>query len=85
MGFQPGNRQFGQAQGNQGIARRHTAMYAAHEIPQIDTEIAQKGHFRMETIYNLRLIETFEERPILPKYKEGDNFNRRNTRKYFED
>jgi len=41
---------FGQAQGNQGIARRHTAMYAAQEIPQIDTEIAQKGHFRMETI-----------------------------------
>jgi len=23
--------------------------------------------------------ETFEERPILAKYKEGDNFNRRNT------
>ncbi len=29
--------------------------------------------------------ETFEERPIMPKYKEGNNFNRRNTRKYFED
>ena len=27
-------------------------MYAAQEIPQIDTEITQKGHFRMETIYN---------------------------------
>ncbi len=26
-------------------------MYAAQEIPQIDTEIAQKGHFRMETNY----------------------------------
>ena len=24
-------------------------MYAAQEIQQIDTEIAQKGHFRMET------------------------------------
>jgi len=24
-------------------------------------------------------IETFEERPILAKYKEGDNFKRRNT------
>jgi len=24
-------------------------------------------------------METFEERPILSKYKEGDNFNRRNT------
>jgi hypothetical protein len=23
--------------------------------------------------------ETFEEHPILPKYKEGDNFNHRNT------
>jgi hypothetical protein len=29
--------------------------------------------------------ETFEERPILPKFKEGENFNRRNTLKYFED
>jgi len=28
-------------------------MYAAQEIPQIDTEIAQKGHFRMETKYAL--------------------------------
>jgi len=24
-------------------------MYAAQEIPQIDAEIAQKGHFRMKT------------------------------------
>ena len=24
-------------------------------------------------------METFEERPILAKYKEADNFNRRNT------
>ena len=24
-------------------------------------------------------FETFEERPILAKYKEGDNFNHRNT------
>ena len=24
-------------------------MYAAQEIPQVDAEIAQKGHFRMET------------------------------------
>ena len=30
-------------------------------------------------------LETFEEHPILAKYKEGDNFNRRNTCKYFED
>ncbi len=28
-------------------------MYAAQEIPQIDTEIEQKGHFRMETKYAL--------------------------------
>ncbi len=27
-------------------------MYVAQEIPQIDTEIAQKGHFLMETNYN---------------------------------
>ena len=26
-------------------------MYAAQEIPQIDAEIAQKGHSRMETNY----------------------------------
>jgi hypothetical protein len=25
------------------------AMYVSQEIPQIDTEIAQKDHFRMET------------------------------------
>jgi len=25
------------------------------------------------------VFETFEERPILAKYKEGDNFKRRNT------
>jgi hypothetical protein len=29
--------------------------------------------------------EAFEEHPILAKYKEGDNFNRRNTLRYFED
>jgi len=32
-----------------GIALKAYAMYAAQEIPQIDVEIAQKGHFRMET------------------------------------
>ena len=30
------------------ILRRHTQCIA-HEIPQIDAEIAQKGHFRLET------------------------------------
>jgi len=30
-------------------------------------------------------IETFEECPILSKFKEGENFNRRNTSEYFED
>jgi len=30
-------------------------MYVSQEIPQIDTEIVQKGHFRMET--NLSLQE----------------------------
>ena len=29
--------------------------------------------------------KTFEEHPILLKFKEGDNFNHRNTLKYFED
>jgi len=33
-------------------------MYAAQEIPQIDTEIAQKGHFRMETNYYADLFRT---------------------------
>jgi hypothetical protein len=37
-----------QAQGDQGIARRHTLQYVAQEIPQIDTEIAAKGHLWME-------------------------------------
>jgi hypothetical protein len=31
-----------------------------------------------------KLRETFEEHPILSKFKEGENFNRRNTLKYFE-
>ncbi len=30
-------------------------------------------------------IETFKERSILLKFKEGENFNHRNTLKYFED
>jgi len=30
-------------------------------------------------------MKTFEERPILLKFKEGDNLNHRNTLKYFED
>jgi len=34
-------------------------MYAAQVIPQIDTEIAQKGHFRMETNYNRASIRDF--------------------------
>jgi hypothetical protein len=33
-------------------------MYVAQEIPQIDAEIAQKGHFRMET--NLNKGEAWE-------------------------
>jgi len=45
---------FRQAQVNQGIALKAYAMYAAQVIPQIDTEIAQKGHFRMETNYESR-------------------------------
>jgi len=36
------------------------------------------------TIFQL-LLEPFEEHPILTKFKEGGNFNRRNTLKYFED
>ena len=34
---------------------------------------------------NEAYFETFEERPILLKFKEGENFNHRNTLKYFED
>jgi len=52
-------------------------MYAAQEIPQIDTEIAQKGHFRMETelvitdVFStihkqLFLGNTFSGHPIVP-------------------
>jgi hypothetical protein len=31
-------------------------MYAAQKIPQIDTEIALKGHFRMETNYDIYVV-----------------------------
>jgi len=31
------------------------------------------------------LSETFEEHQILLKFKEGENFNHRNTLRYFED
>ncbi len=31
------------------------AMYAAQEILQIDADIAQKGHFRMETNYKHKI------------------------------
>jgi hypothetical protein len=40
---------FSQGQGNQGIPRRRTNWYAAQGIPQIDAEIAEKGHFWMKT------------------------------------
>ena len=33
----------------------------------------------MYSILPQAYLETFEERPILAKYKEGDNFNHRNT------
>ena len=49
---------FPQGQGNQGIARRRTFMYAAQEIPQIDAEIAEKGHLWMETSYLLTATVT---------------------------
>ena len=38
---------FSQGQGNQGITR--PALRREQVIPQIDAEIAEKGHFRMET------------------------------------
>jgi hypothetical protein len=44
-------RNFLQVQGNQGMARKQTVLYAAQAIPQtchvfsvIDAEIAEKGH-----------------------------------------
>jgi hypothetical protein len=43
-------RNFSQGQENQGIARRRTFWYVAQAIPQIDAEIAEKGHLWMETI-----------------------------------
>jgi hypothetical protein len=35
-------------------------------------------------VFRINNAETFGEYSILPKYKEGDNFKRRNTLKYFE-
>ena len=46
-------------------------MYAAQEIPQIDTEIAQKGHFRMETQYKQGLKGRFTD------YGDAGNFKDR--------
>jgi hypothetical protein len=50
-GFLSRNAQFSAVQGNQGMARRQTVLYAAQAIPQtchvfsvIDAEIAEKGH-----------------------------------------
>ena len=42
-------------------------MYAAQGIPQIDTEIAQKGHFRMETIYTI-VLQTLPQMRLLFLY-----------------
>ena len=42
---------FPQGQGNQGIVRRRTQLYAAQAIPMIDTEIAEKCHLRKKAIY----------------------------------
>jgi hypothetical protein len=36
-------------------------------------------HYIMRINLIVKLIETFEERPIMVKYKEGDNFNHMNT------
>ncbi len=33
--------------------------YTTQEIPQIDTEIAQKGHFRMKANYNREIDHTY--------------------------
>ena len=41
--------------------------------------------FSDDFVINPSLYETFEEYPILLKFKEGENLNRRNTVKYFED
>jgi hypothetical protein len=41
---------FPQGQGNQGIARRRTQLYAAQAIPKNDTEIAEKGHFCLGSV-----------------------------------
>ncbi len=38
-------------------------MSAAQEIPQIDAEIAQKGHFRMKTILNDERVYASPEIP----------------------
>ena len=43
------------------------------------------GLFIVNNSWNNTISETFEEHSILTKYKEGDNFNHRNTFKYFED
>ena len=54
MRFHSGNRQFGASSRKPRDCAVAYTMYAAQEIPQIDTEIAQKGHFRTVTILRQR-------------------------------
>ena len=53
VSVQFGNRQFWANSRKSRDCAEAYAMYAAQVIPQIDAEIAQKGHFRMKTIYLL--------------------------------
>ena len=49
LSFQFGNRQFWVSSRKSRDCAETYALYVAQENPQIDAEIAQKGHFRMET------------------------------------
>ncbi len=72
MCFQFGNRQFWASSRKSRDCEETYALYVAQEIPQIYTEIAQKGHFRMETNYIIRyfcLISSFLlSSAIVPSY-----------------
>jgi hypothetical protein len=52
---------------------KRTYWYAAMTKDEVQSAAADRM-----TFYE-GVIETFEEHPILDKYKEGDNFNHRNT------
>ncbi len=58
--FQFGNRQFWASSRKSRDCAEAYAMYAAQEIPQIDAEIAQKGHSRWKLIILRKILQAYQ-------------------------